>query len=92
VLAEYAARPGAVPVLTVDVRDDPRAALSLLAEIGVRLPAVTDPHDALRRALDIPPALPVSYVVRADGAVARVDPPTPFRTADEVAAVVERLS
>lgn len=92
VLAEYAARPGAVPVLAVDVRDDPRAALALLADIGVRLPAVTDPHDALRRVLDIPPALPVSYVVRADGSVSRVDPPTPFRSADEVAAAVERLS
>jgi hypothetical protein len=30
--------------------------------------------------------------VRADGAVLRVDPPTPFRTADDVAAAVERLS
>jgi hypothetical protein len=33
----------------------------------------------------------VSYVVRADGTVVRVDPPTPFRSADEVAAAVERL-
>lgn len=91
-LAEYAARPGAVPVFTVDVRDDPRAALSLLAELGVRLPSVVDADGSLRAALDVPPALPASYVVRADGTVARVDPPTPFRTADEVAAAVERLS
>jgi thiol-disulfide isomerase/thioredoxin len=91
-LAEYAARPGAVPVLGVDVQDDPRAALTLLTDIGVRLPSVTDPGDTLRVALDVPPALPVSYVVRADGTVLRVDPPTPFRTADDVAAAVERLS
>lgn len=91
-LAEYAARPRAVPVLTVDTRDDPRAALSLLAELRVRLPSVIDADGALRAALDVPPALPASYVVRADGSVARVDPPTPFRTADEVAAAVERLS
>lgn len=91
-IAEYAARPGAVPVLTVDTRDDPRAALSLLAELGVRLPAVIDADGALRAALEVPPALPASYVVRSDGTVARVDPPTPFRTADEVAAAVERLS
>jgi thiol-disulfide isomerase/thioredoxin len=91
-LAEYAARPGAVPVLGVDVRDDPRAALALLAELGVALPSVTDPEGALRAALDVPPALPASYVVRADGTVGRVDPPTPFRSADEVAAAVERLS
>ena len=91
-LAEYAARPGAVPVLTVDVRDDPRAALSLLGELGVRLPSVMDADGALRAALDVPPALPASYVVRADGTVSRVDPPIPFRTADDVAAAVERLS
>lgn len=90
-LAAYAARPGAVPVLTVDVRDDPLAALSLLRELGVTLPAVTDPRGELRAALDIPPALPASYVLRADGTVARVDPPTPFRSADEVGAVVARL-
>ncbi|MFC5233374.1 TlpA family protein disulfide reductase [Pseudonocardia zijingensis] len=91
-LAAYAQRPGAVPVLGVDVRDDPRAALTLLAELGVALPSVTDPDGTLRAALDVPPALPASYVVRADGTVTRVDPPTPFRTADEVAAAVERLS
>jgi thiol-disulfide isomerase/thioredoxin len=91
-LAEYATRPDAVPVLTVDTRDDPRAALSLLAELRVGLPSVIDADGALRAALDVPPALPASYVVRADGTVARVDPPTPFRTADEVAAAVERLS
>jgi thiol-disulfide isomerase/thioredoxin len=91
-LAEYATRPGAVPVLGVDVRDDPRAALSLLAELGVTLPSVIDADGALRAALDVPPALPASYVVRTDGTVTRVDPPTPFRTADEVAAAVERLS
>jgi thiol-disulfide isomerase/thioredoxin len=91
-LAEYAARPGAVPVLGVDARDDPRAALSLLAELGVTLPSVIDADGAVRAALDVPPALPASYVVRADGTVTRVDPPTPFRTADDVAAAVERFS
>ena len=87
-LAEYAARPGAVPVLGIDARDDPRAALTLLADIGVRLPSVTDPDGALRAALDIPPGLPLSYVVRSDGTVTRIDPPIPFRTADEVATAV----
>jgi thiol-disulfide isomerase/thioredoxin len=90
-LAAYAARPDAVPVLGVDIRDDPRSALVLLRELGVTVPSVTDPDDALRAALAIPPALPVSYVVRADGTVVRVDPPTPFRSADEVAVAVERL-
>jgi hypothetical protein len=75
----------------VDVRDDPRAALALLGDLGVALPSVTDPEDRLRTALALPPTLPVSYVVRADGSVVRVDPPTPFASADEVAAAVERL-
>ena len=91
VLAAYAARPAAIEVLGIDVRDDPRAALRLLTELGVALPSVTDPDGALRTALDIPPALPVSYLLRADGSVVRVDPPVPFRTPDEVAAAVVRL-
>lgn len=92
VLAQYAARPDAVAVLGVDVRDDPRAALALLAELGVRLPSVSDPDDAVRIALDIPPGLPLSYLVRGDGSVGRVDPPIPFATPDDVAAAVARLS
>jgi len=91
-VAAYAARPGAVAVLGVDVRDDPRAALALLDQLDVRLPMVTDPDDVLRGALGIPPGLPMSYLVRADGSVARVDPPIPFGSADDVAAAVERLS
>ncbi|MHA6797091.1 TlpA family protein disulfide reductase [Pseudonocardia bannensis] len=91
VLAEYAARPGAIPVVGVAVRDDPRSALRLLADLGVRLPSITDPGDALRAALSLPPALPVSYLVAADGSVTMVDPPVPFRSADDVAAAVARL-
>ncbi|MGE3287821.1 MAG: TlpA family protein disulfide reductase [Pseudonocardia sp.] len=91
-LAEYAARPGAVPVLGVDVRDDPRAALRLLTDLGVRLPSVTDPDGDLTAALDVPPALPMTYLVRADGSVARVDPPIPFTSADEVARAVAELA
>ncbi|GAA4537038.1 TlpA disulfide reductase family protein [Pseudonocardia xishanensis] len=89
-LAEYAARPGAVPVLLVDIQDTDAAALRMLAELGVRLPSVTDPDGAVRAALQVPPAIPASYVVRADGSVARVDPPVPFASADEVAAAVGR--
>ena len=92
VLAAYAARPGSVPVLTVDVRDDPPAALDLLAQLGVRLPAVHDPDGALRTALSLPPAVPVSYLVRADGSVTLIDPPIPFSSPDDVAAAVRRLS
>ncbi|GAA5145994.1 hypothetical protein GCM10023321_04730 [Pseudonocardia eucalypti] len=90
-LSEYAGRPGAVVVLGVDARRDrPEAALALLADLGVRLPVVADPDGALAAALRMPPALPSSYLLHADGRVTRLEPPTPFRTADEVAAAVDR--
>ncbi|HEX4251328.1 MAG TPA: TlpA disulfide reductase family protein [Pseudonocardia sp.] len=92
VLASYAARPDAVPVLAVDERDKPDAALALLTDLGVRLPSVADPDGALAGALRVPPVLPVSYLLRADGSVRMVTPPTPFATADDVAASVARLS
>lgn len=91
-LAEYAARPGSVPVLLVDVDDDPRAALRLLTDLGVGLPSALDTGAALRTALDVPPGLPYSFVARADGSVERVDPPVPFADADAVAAAVAALS
>ena len=92
VLARYAATPGAAPVLTVDSADDPAAALALLGELRVRLPAVADTDGAVTRALRMPPGLPLSYVVRADGSAALVDPPVPFTSPEEVAAAVARLT
>jgi thiol-disulfide isomerase/thioredoxin len=91
VLAKYAARPDAVPVLLIDLDDDPRAALRLLDDLDLGLPSAVDGGTAVRRALDVPPSLPYTYVVRPDGVATRVDPPTPFRSADEVAAAVARL-
>jgi thiol-disulfide isomerase/thioredoxin len=89
-LAEYAARPGAAPVLAVDARGDrPEAALALLADLGVKLPTVADPDGALAAALRSPPALPASFLLHADGRVTQVVPPTPFGSADQVAAAVE---
>jgi thiol-disulfide isomerase/thioredoxin len=92
VLTEYAARPGAAQVLLVQVEDPPRAGLALLTDLGVRLPAVSDRGAAVRAALGAPPALPITYVVRPDGSAARIDPPIPLRSADEVAAAVIRYS
>jgi thiol-disulfide isomerase/thioredoxin len=91
-LAEYAARPGAVPVLGVDLRDADEPALRLLTDLGVRLPSVTDPDGAVAAALRSPPGVPLSYLVRPDGTAVLVDPPVPFPDADAVAAAVERLS
>jgi len=92
VLAHYATGPGAVPVLTVDSADDPQAALALLTDLRVHLPAVADPDGAVTRALRLPPGLPLSYVIRADGGAALVDPPVPFAKPEDVAAAVARLS
>ena len=92
VLAQYAAGRGAVPVLTVDSADDPAAALALLTDLRVHLPAVADPDGVVNRALRLPPGLPLSYVIRADGSAALVDPPVPFATPQDVAAAVARLS
>jgi thiol-disulfide isomerase/thioredoxin len=92
VLARYASTPGAVPVLGVDSADDPGAALTLLAGLGVHLPAVADPDGAVTRALRLPPGLPLSYVVRADGSVSMVDPPVPFASPGDVAVAVAHLS
>ncbi|GAA2562559.1 TlpA family protein disulfide reductase [Pseudonocardia hydrocarbonoxydans] len=91
-LAAYAARPGAVPVLLVDVDDDPRAALRTLGELGVALPSALDAGTAVRTALAVPPGLPYSFLARPDGSVARVDPPVPFTGADDVADAVAELS
>lgn len=91
-LAEYAGRPDSPAVLTVNVRDDPVVAVELLAELDARLPAVADPDGRVRAVLRAPPTLPFSFVARPDGSVVPVEPPIPFRTADEVAAAVARPS
>jgi thiol-disulfide isomerase/thioredoxin len=83
VLAAYAAEPDAIPVVGVNVRDQPAAALSLLTELGVHLPSVTDPDGALQRALNGPRVLPLSFVVRPDGTVTLV-PPRVFRSVGDV--------
>lgn len=84
VLDAYAARPGAVEVVGIDVRDDAAAALRLLGQLRARYPSVVDTDGALWRALQVPFAIPTSYVLRPDGSLRRVNPPLPFRNADEV--------
>lgn len=90
VLATYAAQPGAVPVIGINVRDRPADALTMLADNGVRFPSVTDPQGTLQRALQAPPVVPLSYVLRPDGSVEMVTPPRVLRTPDEVRRAVER--
>jgi thiol-disulfide isomerase/thioredoxin len=78
VLQEYAAEPGAVDVLTVQVASSRRDGLELLRDLGVRLPTVHDADDfggEVRNALKVPQALPASYVVTANGEVRFIENP-----------------
>lgn len=82
VLAAYAAQPDAIRVIGIDVLEPPADALSLLTDLGVHYPSVTDPDATLRAALVWPRTLPTSYLLRPDGTVERI-PPTVFRTPQE---------
>ncbi|MGX7823465.1 TlpA family protein disulfide reductase [Actinokineospora sp. 24-640] len=88
VLAEYAADPESVDVVTVAVQSNPGDALVLLRGLGVRLPTLHDESGALSRALRLPAALPASYLVGADGTVAQVTEPRLFRDVGDVRAAV----
>ena len=89
-LAAYAAEPGAVPVLGVEVQGLPEGALDLLHALNVRYPSVSDPDGRLRAALSAPPVLPLTYLVSADGQVSQVNPPEVLRSPQQVRAVVAR--
>lgn len=89
VLEEYALRVGdAVSVVTVHTDPNEANALDRLAQYDVRLPGVQDGSGRVQAAVAAPAVLPVTVLVRADGSVAKVLP-QPFRSADEVAEVVE---
>jgi hypothetical protein len=89
-LAAYAAEPGAVPVLGVEVQRLPEGALDLLSALNVHYPSVSDPDGRLRAALNAPPVLPLTYLVSADGQVSQVNPPEVLRSPQQVRAVVAR--
>ncbi len=83
VLAEYAAQPDAIDVVGLAVQSRPADALELLAALDVRLPTLFDENGAAERALRVP-NLPASYLIGADGSVAKVSEPLVFRSVDEV--------
>lgn len=89
-LAAYAAEPGAVAVLGVEVQQLPAAALDELATLGVHYPSVSDPDGRLRAVLHAPPVIPLTYLVSADGSVKQVNPPEVMRSPEQVRAVVAR--
>ncbi|QJY50763.1 TlpA family protein disulfide reductase [Pseudonocardia broussonetiae] len=89
VLADYADRPGALPVIGINVQDQPADALDILIALDAHYPSVTDPDAALLSALRSPPYRPITYVLRADGSVELVTPPVVFRTPQEVSEAVD---
>jgi len=89
VLEEFAERAGdAVTVVTVHTDPNEANALSKLTDYDVHLPGVQDGSGRVQAAVGAPAVLPVTILLRADGSVAKVLP-QPFRSADEVAAVVD---
>lgn len=92
VLNSYAAEPGAAKVLAVQVASAASDGLALLTQLGVHLPVVYDgtgTSGPVSRALKVPPALPASYLVSADGQVRFISNPRTFANPDQVRAVVE---
>lgn len=84
VLNSYAAQPGAIRVIGVQVQSPAKDGLDLLAGLGVHLPMVFDATGAFANggpaatALQLPVALPVTYLVRPDGTATVVRRPAPI--------------
>lgn len=89
VLQEYARRAGdRVALVTVHTDPNESNALSRLVEYGVQIPGVQDGSARVQAAVEAPPVLPVTVLVRPDGSIAKVLP-QPFRSVEEIAAAVE---
>jgi thiol-disulfide isomerase/thioredoxin len=89
-LAEYQRRVGdRLTVIIVHQDDDAAAALSRLADWGVKLPTWQDGQRRIAAALGVPNVMPTSVVLRADGSVARILPRA-FASADEIAVAVDQ--
>ena len=89
-MAEYQRRVGdQFMVITVHQDNDAAAALSRLAEWGVRLPTWQDGGRRVAAALRVPNVVPASVLLRSDGSVAAILPRA-FDSADEIAAAVDQ--
>ena len=88
-MAEYQRRVGSdVMVVTVHQDENETAALSRLAELGVRLPTLQDGSRQIAAALRVPNVMPATVVLNSDGSVAQTLPRA-FTTADEISVAVE---
>ncbi|MDX5962096.1 TlpA disulfide reductase family protein [Rhodococcus opacus] len=90
VLESYANQPDSVPVVGINVQDDPIAAVRLLTELGAHYPSFGG-ADAALQALAAPPVLPLSFVVQRDGSVDRIVTPAVFSDPAEVRSAVGGL-
>ena len=87
-MAEYQRRVGSdVMVVTVHQDENETAALSRLAELGVRLPTLQDGSRRIAAALRVPNVMPATVVLNSDGSVAQTLPRA-FTTADEISSAV----
>jgi thiol-disulfide isomerase/thioredoxin len=89
-LAAYAAQPDALPVVGIDVRDNPVKALKLLTDLKIHLPMLADSGNQLADVLSTV-ALPASFVVHADGEITQLLPQVAYTEAHEVADAVAKV-
>ncbi|MGW4397084.1 TlpA family protein disulfide reductase [Amycolatopsis nivea] len=95
VLQRYAAEPGAVRVVGVQVASPASDGLGLFQRLGVHLPSLYDGDGQtgpIRTALKVPSSLPASYLVTADGQVRFIANPRVFDNTDQVRAAVKDYS
>ncbi|MDS1114725.1 TlpA disulfide reductase family protein [Gordonia westfalica] len=89
---EFAARADdRVTVLALHAKEggtNPFFPLTLLTEIGVRLPSVLDPDGRVAAAITAPRVFPSTVFLRADGSIAKVYPGV-FDSPQEIAEAVE---
>lgn len=95
VLQRYAAEPGAVRVVGVQVASPAADGLGLFERLGVHLPSLYDGDGQtgpIRTALKAPSSLPASYLVTAEGQVRFIANPRLFENTDQVRAAVKDYS
>ncbi|MEX3655943.1 TlpA family protein disulfide reductase [Mycolicibacterium fortuitum] len=87
VLDAYAGIPEAVRVVGLDVRDRPSSAAALMRDLRIRYPSYAN-ADNVAAALAAPPLLPLSYLVKADGTVRRLQGVLVFRDVGQIARTI----